>query len=216
MGSQSSKAKYEKMVSELGYLEADLEYHQAIMNESQIAFEEALDETAKKKGVNLNRGKPKSKKGPPPQRSTKKNKKKKPRKKTKDLYKKIASAAHPDKLLDCSDEERERKKKLFVEASKALEEDMVLTLHRLAKEVGIDPGDLDDEDLEMFKVQIEELKTKISQLESTWIWAWINAEEEQQKDHIIEKFLESLLTAQQQEDKLEEHGEEDEEEAAGN
>ncbi len=78
MGSQSSKAKYEKMVSELGYLEADLEYHQAIMNESQAAFEEALDETAKKKGVNLNRGKPKSKKGPPPQRSTKKNKKRKP------------------------------------------------------------------------------------------------------------------------------------------
>ena len=213
MGNQSSKAKYEKMVSELSFLEADLEYHQAVMNENQAAFEEAISQLSKKKGVDLNKKKPRPKKGPPPQRSTKKNKnKKKPRKKTRDLYKKIATIAHPDKLLNCSEEERERKEKLFVEASKALEEDLVLTLHKLAKEAGIDPGDLDDEDLEMFKIQIEQIKKTISQLESTWIWNWANAEDELKKEFIVDRFIESTLAARKKE---EEDGEENEE-AGGN
>jgi len=208
MGKQSSKAIYEKMVSELGFLEADLEYHQAVMNENQLDFEEAISQLAKKRSVDLSRKKPKSKKGPPPQRSTKKNKKKKPRKKTKDLYKKIATIAHPDKLLNCSEEEREKKKKLFVEASKALEEDMILTLHKLAKDAGIDPGDLEEEDFEMFKIQIEQLRKKISQLESTWIWNWANAEDEEKKEFIINRFIETTLAARKKE-------EEDEEEVTG-
>jgi hypothetical protein len=208
MGKQSSKAIYEKMVSELGFLEADLEYHQAVMNENQAEFEEAISELAKKKGVDLSQKKPKPKKGPPPARSTKKNKKKKPRKKTKDLYKKIATIAHPDKLLNCSEEEREKKKKLFVEASKALEEDMILTLHKLAKDAGIDPGELDEEDFEIFKIQIEQLRKTISQLESTWIWNWANAEDDLKKEFIVDRFIETTLAARKKE---EEDGEQEKE-----
>ena len=52
----------------------------------------------------------------------------KPSKKNKEIYKKIATVAHPDKLLHLSEEEREEKQRQFMAASDAVNNNMIVDL----------------------------------------------------------------------------------------
>lgn len=187
------KMKYDKLLSELKFIEDDLKYHKTLMDTSMKKFTEKFRKKTKEMGItnNLSTSKPKN------DDSNKRleQKVKKPQKKeTKELFKKIATVTHPDKLLDLPLKEREDKEKKFLEASQAAEEDKILSLHRIAKEVGIEMPEVSPIQIALFEEQISSHKKEIENMKQTWMWVWLNSPDDESKDLIMEKYINFLLT----------------------
>lgn len=182
------------MLLELKYLEADIEYTKQAIAESTHTFERCTRGTARRHGVweeiQERRAKA-STKGPPPQQ--KKNKKR-IKQKDKDLFKKIAKEAHPDKLIHLPEEDRDKKEKMFVEASTALESGSPEQIRQIAKDLGIDTGPISESDIESMEEKIEELSKILNDIKGSVIWVWIQKEDKEEKQEIIEMYVRFLLT----------------------
>ena len=186
MNDKLLKAKYDKLIFELKFLEADLEYHDSVLRDSLPDFDTSCREVAKSRGLtNLFFGersimpKPKLKvdtgeivQGAP---------KKKVSKEAEKLFKKIAAKTHPDKLLGLTEEEKKDKEEQFLEALEAKDDDNLLKLHILAHKSGIELPDLSHENLEIFERKTLEMKGEIFGKQGTWMWKWIMASEEERK-----------------------------------
>lgn len=194
MDDKLNKIKYDKMLLELKYLEADIEYTKQVIAKNTRSFERCTRGTARNQGVwqeiEERRAKASSK-GPPPQQ---KKKKKRIRKKDKELFKKIAKEAHPDKLIHLSEEERDRKQEKFLKASTALQGGSPEEIRQIAKDLGIDPGPVSEEDMESVEEKIEEMNKIMSTLKESVIWVWSQKEDKEEKQQIIEMYIRFLLT----------------------
>jgi len=183
------KIKYDKLIFEIKFLEADLQYHDGVLEKAIPEFNSKCRETiesmglgkfffgeesAAEKSAKVDNEKPKQKLAPS--------------KATENLFKKIAAKTHPDKLLSLDEEEREAKKNKFQEATKAKEEDNLMKLHIIASELGIEIPELTLEDLISFEKKAEELKGKIDQKKNTLMWNWITSGE-QKKEEIINQYV---------------------------
>lgn len=183
------KLKYNKLLSELKFVEDDLKYHEISLEQEMQAFSEEFDKKIKEMGV-FDKLHPIIKKDDQP----KKKKKTPPRKEAKELFKKIATVTHPDKLLNAPPPEREIKEKKFLEASKAVEEDRIFSLHNIAKEVGIELPEISEIQILLFEDEVSLNKQKVENLKKTWAWAWQKATGEETKTLIMSKYIDFLLT----------------------
>jgi len=189
-----NKIKYDKLLLELKFLEADLEYTKQVVNENKQLFDQECEVVSKKQGIwqdVQSRKAKQSKKGPPP---VKQKKKKRVRKKDKELFKKIAKESHPDKLLSLSDEERKKKEKIFLEASSAMDEGLSSIIRSAALDLGIDPGELEESDLESLEQKIQQTSDNIKSLKRSVLWNWINQETAEKKEEITKIYLKFILT----------------------
>jgi len=187
------KAKYDKLLFELKYLEADLEYHNSVLSTADSEFKNCFYAEVDKRGVRSRLDiKPKTQEEIKLNRKQRRAKKK-ASKAAESLYKQIANKTHPDKLLKVSDEERAAKEKKFLEASEAKETDNILKLHSLAKELNIEILEISEEQLALFEQKTSEIKKQIYIKKNTWIWAWYNAKSEN-RDSIMSRYLDCVLT----------------------
>lgn len=185
----------ERLLQEMNFLEADLEYHQSVIDEHNQDFNSDYDNKTVQMGVveRIKQSRNKNKKGPPPPQNKRKTKSR-PSKKNKDIYKKIASIAHPDKLLHLPEAERLDKEKKFIEASEAVSHNMMLTLYRIAKDLGVDTPAPTSEDIKSFEEEIDSIKNEIKSIETTWIWNYASAESPEVKEEIMKRYVEFVLT----------------------
>lgn len=189
MADKLLKMKYDRLLSELKFLEDDLKYHKTLLEDEMERFSKKFDAKAREKGV-LDKLRPKKQPPPPP---PPRQKKAPTRKETRELFKKIATVTHPDKLLDLPLSEKEKKEKKFLEASEAAEEDKILSLHKIAKEVGVELPEISPIQIALFEEEILNHKREIEKLEKTWIWAWLNASNDETRDLIMSRYVEFLL-----------------------
>ena len=184
------KMKYDKLLSELKFLEDDLKYHKTLLDREMDRFSKSFDDKARELGA-IDRLRPPVKK--PKQAAPKK--KPPTRKETRDLFKKIATVTHPDKLLDLPLSEKERKEEKFLEATEAANEDKILSLHKIAKEVGVELPEISEIQIALFEDEISTHKQDIENIKRTWIWAWMNAPDEKIRDVIMSRYVNFLLTS---------------------
>ena len=196
MSDRLKKIKYDKLILELKFLKAEIEYNNQLTKDSLADFEKSLQAISKENGswedIQRQR-KNKPKKGPPPKRV---KKKKRLRKKDKDLFKKIAKESHPDKLIGLEDIVRLKKESSFIKASSALDEGDVSALRSAAQDLGIDPGSLEDSDIEYLEEKIKEASTKNNAIKKSIIWNWVSTNDNSMKDKIVELYIKFLLTNQ--------------------
>jgi hypothetical protein len=102
--------------------------------------------------------------------------------KIKKIYYKIAKLTHPDKISDPELNETYKKAAKFYEQNNALE------LYRIANKLSIKIK-VDDMMLNQFKTVIGEKKKYLSSLESSWLWLWVQASTQEEKDNIVKMFL---------------------------
>tara|TARA_R100000700_G_C3123985_1_gene111852 strand:- start:126 stop:722 length:597 start_codon:yes stop_codon:yes gene_type:complete len=194
MGDRLKKIKYDKLILELQFLKAEIEYNNQLTKDSLADFEKSLQAISKENGswedIQRQR-KNKPKKGPPPKRA---KKKKRLRKKDKELFKKIAKESHPDKLIGLEDDERLKKENNFIKASSALDEGDVSALRAAAQDLGIDPGSLEDSDIEYLEEKIKEASIKNNAIKGSIIWNWVSTDDDSTKDKIVELYIKFLLT----------------------
>jgi len=174
------------------FLEADLEYHKTLLRTAKQSFSTHYDERTKKMGVveHIRERSKKNRQGPPPPSNTKQ----KTSKRNKDIYKKIAILAHPDKLLHLSEEDRAKKEKQFMAASQAVSNNMMLTLHQIAKDIGVDMPAPTVEDIHMFEEELNGLRHQISDLENNWVWHYASADTDERREEIMKRYIYFILT----------------------
>lgn len=95
----------------------------------------------------------------------------------KDLYRKIVTQTHPDKLRGESRKKIKEKQELYDIANRAKEEKNVDTMLKIAIELEIDISHLDMRCLDLLEKQLEEREQEILNMRKDIAWQWYYAGE---------------------------------------
>lgn len=102
--------------------------------------------------------------------------------KLKKLYREIAKLTHPDKI------NKPTLNDLYIKATKFYNFNDKIGIYRICSELNID-YDIDDDDEIIISERIESLKKRISFLESTFAYKWIESEDENEKNKIMVDYI---------------------------
>lgn len=105
-----------------------------------------------------------------------------PSKKVKKLYREIVKLTHPDRVKD------EELNQLYIEATGYYDNNDKIGIYKICNDLNIN-YDIDEEDELFISLKIQELRKKISFLESTFTWAWLKTEDDAEKEEIILNFI---------------------------
>lgn len=102
--------------------------------------------------------------------------------KVKKLYREIVKVTHPD-LVD-----KKNFNEIYLSATKYYNLNDKIGIYKICSELNID-YELDDEDEIDISSKINEVKSKILFLESTYAWKWFNSESDQEKNQIMIDYI---------------------------
>ena len=109
--------------------------------------------------------------------------------KFKKLYKKIALKSHPDKLINVSDDEKEYYTQLYKQATDAYNNVDPTEIIHIANELNITLPYIDDEELSLFSIKINKLKSDIQYYETTYPWIWFHENSKERKNFILKTYV---------------------------
>tara|TARA_Y100000361_G_scaffold43838_1_gene37842 strand:- start:1826 stop:2449 length:624 start_codon:yes stop_codon:yes gene_type:complete len=170
------KIKYEKLIFELKFLEADLNYHNSILQKGSSEFDAQCRATIKSRGLEkvfYGEKSPAEKHASNQAEEKKKAKKPRPDQDVEQLFRKIANITHPDKLVHLPDNEKETKEEMFMAAKEAKDDNNLFRLHVIAADLKIEIPEVTLENLLLFESKITEIKSEIESKKSTWMWNWL-------------------------------------------
>lgn len=102
--------------------------------------------------------------------------------KIKKIYREIVKKTHPDRIGN------EDYLDIYMEATKASDEFDVFTLFKICTKLDI-PMDLDSNDKVILEYLINNKKDELTVLESSFIWKWITSTTDEEKNLLINLFL---------------------------
>jgi hypothetical protein len=188
MPNKIRKIKFEKLMSEIEFLQKDLEYHELLFEEKQAEFSKKFEEKIGS-GDKVEKAAPKIQEaGEEIVNATKS----KASKRSQEVFKKIAIKTHPDKLINLPRDQSEILKSDFLSASRALEEDNLAQLYVIAKKLGIEIPDISDEDLRIIQKNVDATRQKIENICGSWVWKYGGAGP-LVRDIIMDAYIEHLL-----------------------
>lgn len=205
MADHKDKLRHHKLLFELKFLYADLEYHTAALQDAGNNFQKEVmsrmtnpsppppdSSTPVQQGCSPEQD---GARGPETEKSDifqidKKN----INKDVKDLYKKIVTVTHPDKLTSLSEDEKKHKRAIFLKASSAAEENRLFALQQIALDLGIDIGFLSDEQVRVLEIESEKIKKEIKQMTNSYAWVWYNEDSEEGKEGLMSSYFDILKT----------------------
>ena len=103
-------------------------------------------------------------------------------KKCKKLYREISKRTHPDK------DTQGLYTKIFIDATKSYEEFKLLDLYQHCETLSIQ-YEIEEEDIALYKKEININKNQIDSVEKTFIYNWSTEPDEKIKDDIIREFI---------------------------
>ena len=106
--------------------------------------------------------------------------------KMKKLYRDIAKLTHPDKIVS------EKLNDLYLKSTKFYKNSDITGIYYICDELGI-TYEIDDRDNEMITDKINNLKNRISFMESTLTWRWFHSESEKEKEQIVLSYIKMQL-----------------------
>jgi len=110
----------------------------------------------------------------------------------KKVFRQIASQVHPDKLENFSDFEKQLKTKLFEKARTAFQKNDYYGIVEVAEELNIELPPPTQEQIELMKETNKELEKKINVLKKSVVWKWHHADEESEKNSIMDRYIDYL------------------------
>lgn len=214
MASHKDKLKHHKLLFELKFLYADLEYHTAALQDAGNNFQkEVMSRMTDPSPPPSNSSTPAPQECSPEQNDAAGAEadksdifqidKKNINKDVKDLYKRIVTVTHPDKLTSLSEEEKKHKRSIFLKATSAAEENRLFALQQIALDLGIDIGLLSDEQVKILELESEKIKKEIKQMTNSYAWVWYNEDSEEGKEELMSSYFDILKTLADKEKNLE-------------
>ncbi len=107
----------------------------------------------------------------------------------KQVFKKIASKVHPDKLQNEAEDEKEYKASLFEKARISLDENDYCGIVDIAEELGIEPPPPTKKQIQLMKKMNRNLEAEINRIEETLVWVWYHEEEEKERQALMERYI---------------------------
>ena len=211
------KIKHSKVLLELRYLYADLEYHELMEEDAKREFSKAFFKFAKENEIPVSEeplypeepeepsepdedwegtseiteyvpGQEEEPKPHEPLPDVEPAPQLKGSDKMKKLFKQIASLTHPDKIPD-SDPTKEHKTKIFLETMEAMKAQNWFKLQQIVNELGLDIPDPDNEQLRWMKSEAERIKKAVHNITQTFAWVWYNTEQDDAKEQIMRQYF---------------------------
>ncbi len=205
------KKKQEKLILELKYHYADLEYHEEVFKDAQDEFKETFYEQAPKFGFNIEKPKPienlsnteisrttpfQFQEKVEEQAESVKEQILEFEKEEKDpdihnLFKKIIKLTHPDTFSENETPEQKHKKtQMFLKAKNAAENKNWYELSQIALELGIELPEPTKKHLKWLEDEIKRIKDRIAHITSTYAWHWFTNEDN--RDSIMEQYVQRV------------------------
>jgi hypothetical protein len=211
------KVKHSKVLLELRYLYADLEYHELMEEDAKREFSRAFFRFAEENEIPVSEEPLHAEEPKEPEvseeewsgdsdiaeymhRQEEEPKQKGPipdieaapqikgSDKMKKLFKQIASLTHPDKIPD-SDPTKGHKTKIFLETMDAMRSQNWFKLQQIANELGLDIPEPDKEQLNWMRSEAERIKKTVHNITQTYAWVWYNTEQEDAKEQIMRQYF---------------------------
>tara|TARA_R110001606_G_scaffold376580_1_gene535320 strand:- start:392 stop:970 length:579 start_codon:yes stop_codon:yes gene_type:complete len=188
MSDKLIELKIKKLLKEYEYLLIEDEYNENFISEHKSSFLKSIKDREVELGLREaeesimvensdledNKDETEVEKPEPPNREI--------RRKIKNLFRKIVKLTHPDKVNS------EHLIEKYIKAKKYYEDYDLLGLCVLCSELNI-KIDISDLKLDELLVSINKKKLDISNLESSYLWMWANAETEEEKNKFVEMFI---------------------------
>lgn len=173
MEDEIKRMKFNKFASELKYLEDELGFINKVLEKVSLEFNSNFHSHMKEIGKYDLLA---TKKEEPKLNRAQRRAAKKASKTTQDIFKKIAKQIHPDKNIGLEAAQQEEMNNWFLKASEAKEQDNMLKLFSIAKDLKIEVGELSPEHLSIFEKEVSEMRTKINMSQKSWVYMWASSE----------------------------------------
>lgn len=185
MSDKLKKLQIKKLIQEYEFLSTESEYVKEIVDENKSIFLDVVQET--RKTLNIPIPEPKI-----PNNEDIKNDiidEKRPnnvsestKSKVKKIYREIAKLTHPDRTNS------EELVEVYRKATISADNFNILDLFQICIELKI-PIELDMEDIDVLNFLIKIKKDDIKKIEASFIWLWLNAKTEEEKNKLVEMFI---------------------------
>ena len=106
--------------------------------------------------------------------------------KIKKIYREIVKKTHPDKV------DNKKLNDIYIKAITHYEENDIIQIYSICEELGIE-YDVTEDDSEIIRNNIENIKNKINFIESTTTWKWYYTEDDNLKNEIILNYIRSQI-----------------------
>ena len=111
----------------------------------------------------------------------------------KNLYRKIATQTHPDKLIAEKQESiKEKKKRLFLEAKKALEDSNFFKMAKIAKELDVELPEPTRQQLVWMRSEKKKIEKTIDSVQRTFEWIYGDEHPEVPKVNLFYRYAEII------------------------
>jgi hypothetical protein len=110
------------------------------------------------------------------------------------VYREIVKKTHPDKITHLSEEEREHRNIIYLDATKAQEKKNIGELLYCAYQLKISFG-IGKEEILMLNESVEKYKKEASFLEQTYSWKWFYSDDVT-KRMLVERFITQIIEEQ--------------------
>jgi hypothetical protein len=107
--------------------------------------------------------------------------------KIKKIYREIVKKTHPDKV------DNKKLNDIYIKANSHYEDNDIINIYSICDELGIE-YDVTEDDAELIRNNIENIKQKINFIESTTTWKWYYTEDNNLKNEIILNYIRSQIT----------------------
>lgn len=201
MGTIRLRKRYEKLILELRYLTADYDYHRTTLTEAQQVFSEDFEEYQEEHKLlspedqiletgNID--------DHPDERYTDlepvedEQKRKRINAVANAVFKKIAKATHPDKIMHMTKEEQERRQGMFADAQDASNKREWYRLLCIATDLGISLPTPTKEHITLLESKNKELRLTIANMEKTYAWVYTQMPNEASKQNVLREFANAV------------------------
>lgn len=195
------KKKYEKLILELRFLTADYDYHRMAFDDAQNRFASEFEEYSVEHGLEtpeeriLRTGEI----GDDPEDEVTdlepiedEEKKRRISAVTNLVFKKIAKATHPDKIMHMTEEEQERRRGMFAEAQEASNKREWYRLLCIATDLGISLPTPSKEHIVMLESKNKELRQTIENINKTYAMVYAKMPNEASKKNLFREFAKTV------------------------
>lgn len=169
-----------KLIQEYSYLKSDEELKKELINANQSIFLGLVNNKLNEQNLKPDNPNPSIKKIEPKIDISGVSENTKIR--FKKIYRDIVKKTHPDKV------ESEELKDLYLKATEAYEEYNLFELCIISKSLNIKVK-LSIEETKTLNELIENKKNDIKKIESSFIWLWINSNSEDEKNKLVDEFI---------------------------
>lgn len=186
MDHKISSLSAKKLISEYNYLQSDDLLKKELIEQNKHEFLKKVSE----KRPELKETDPEPNSAPPQKKEIEpliQIESEATKDKIKKLYREIVKKTHPDKTKD------QKMIELYMKATEAHIMNNLFDIYFICNELGISV-DFDNDDFKIFKELIEQKRKEITSLEASFIWIYLNAPNEEEKNKIVDIYIDRYFS----------------------